>query len=320
MESKTLKSILTVIACTLVISFSLIGCGTNNQDRSVAAQVTITQQNVVRPDPTQIPEEIVHTVTTTTRETDLQKNLHALERERELWFSRGVKYAEAFVEGGDHALASVYDQLITAGELQEFETRYLVNVEVLSEDTDFSAEAREWNVAYSELSDKYGTGLLALLELVLHNVAFSVATEQGYIVSDSEISRLVSTIRSEFSERTLDESYFSSSDEEIKGYVSVVGSENYWANLLPRRILKDRVVSRWMSDIDRESGTGAGARALHDVAKEAIRSGQVQVYGLSTWAKDSSSEISEMLVAASDDYLKIWELSRPYKPENPADE
>ena len=268
---------------------------------------------------------------TTDDEANLPQAFNDILRTKEESYFRGVKMGEAFIEGGGQTLIEFNGQAITTGEYLEAKVRYAFGLETLRQsvkavrpreggsstqgvhsDLLFSnPELRQQNAAILEINELHNADSWVLIKLIGERAAISVARAQGFVVSHEEITNRLSDIRARANNRMSDPWYFNKYDDEIRGYISVVGSERYWSDILPERFERELVLRLWYSEQSKKLGPGGSSKALHDVTQEAIHHSEIKVHDFSTLSPDVVG-IKDLL-AVNNSLLEVAATSSSYK-------
>ena len=238
---------------------------------------------------------------------------------------------EAFIEGGEQTLIEFDGQAITTGEYLEAKVRYAFELETLrqsvkavrhkeggsstqgvySEWLFSNPELRQQNAAILEINELHNADSWVLIKLIGERAAISVARAQGFVVSHEEIANRLSDIRAHANNRMSDPWFFNKYDDEARGYISVVGSERYWSEILPERYERELVLRLWYVEQSKKLGPGGPYRALHDVTQEAILHSEIKVHDLSPLSPDVVG-IKELL-AVNNSLLEVAATSSSYK-------
>ena len=317
-----------IVAVTTASLFNTIGCGIEHEDTGKFAQV-VSDQSQIAPPPelTATPDVFIQTLETAA-DPNLPPAINDILRAKEEAFFRGVKMAEAFIEGGEQTLIEFDGQAITTGEYLEAKVRYVFELEDFRQIVNTvppreeinspllfvpkDPETRQRYAAILEINELHSADSWVLNKLIAQRAVVSEARAQGLVVSREEISNRLSENRASVNNSMSDPWFFNKYLDENRGYISVVGLERFWSEILPERYERQLIFDLWYVEQLKKLGNDGPSKALHDVTQEAILHSEIKVHDLSTLSPDIVG-IKEML-AVNNNLLDVAATYKQAKP------
>ena len=211
-------------------------------------------------------------------------------------YLRGVEIGKARYEGTEEVVVRINGYPVTSADFLEARARMVVDV---LEEKEFEREHPDAERAYEDMPSRYelveehGVDAAAFATFIAQYAPLSTALKAGHGASDEEVAKLMEEQRERFDKMgqeeivgevwsdilqiTLTKTVVYSRNRQLEGYVSAVGEDEYWCQVLPARLRLQHTTSDWLADATHGLGMDDMFRVVNRSLKSTLVDAEVDV-------------------------------------------